>query len=562
MRDHIVFTKLFAFTNYLLIVKMKLDVNCMRYLTKDDYRVLTAVEMGMRNHEMVPVPLITSIAKLRHGGSYRILSTLLRHKLVAHTNTDYNGYRLSYLGFDILALRSLLSRGTIHSVGRQIGVGKESDIFEAQTEDGEEVVIKVHRLGRTSFRAVRKNRDYMQGKNKASWLFMSRLAALKEYSFMKALHAHGFPVPVPIDQSRHVVVMSRVSGSPMCQIKTGNMYGAESIFSICMSILKRLAEHGLVHCDFNEFNLMLDELGNVTLIDFPQMVSTEHANAPELFVRDVNCLKKFFAMKMRYVPPEDLTSMRLEDIVRGESVRIDDEVRASGFITAEEEAALAGYINVMERVSEGEAGEGEEEQEEEDSGDVYDEEALKQPDHVFRGGNVFGVLNNRNLKDAIESDLPQNLQDEVERDAEEAEEEGEFALSGSDISDDEEAEKGTGAEEGGREGGRGAEDRLKTAQEKLRRWVQVTGCVLMYLYGTHFSLLCCVGIYTSAARVRPVERRPATPRRSATSTARSTRAPARWMRGTGSGCLGVCVRWLLLILQGLYYGLACGCKYL
>ena len=52
------------------------------------------------------------------------------------------------------------------------------DIFEAQDENGNEIVLKVHRLGRTSFRAVRRQRDYMQGKSKASWLFMSRLAGL------------------------------------------------------------------------------------------------------------------------------------------------------------------------------------------------------------------------------------------------------------------------------------------------------------------------------------------------------------------------------------------------
>lgn len=356
---------------------MKLDVNCMRYLTKDDYRVLTAVEMGMRNHEMVPVQLITSIAKLRHGGSFRILSTLLRYKLVAHTNLDYNGYRLSYLGYDILALRSLLSRGVIQSVGSQIGVGKESDIFEAQNENGDEVVIKIHRLGRTSFRAVRKNRDYMNGKSKASWLFMSRLAALKEYSFMKALFAHGFPTPIPIDQNRHVVVMTKVSGSPMCQVKTGNMYGAESIFKICLSILKRLAEHGLIHCDFNEFNLMLDEHGNVTLIDFPQMVSTSHANAKELFDRDVNCLIKFFGMKMRYTPPDDIL-FRLEDIVRGD-VHIDEEVRASGF-TQEEDDALVGYILSQPVVNEGE----------QDSYD-RDEEEDEEEEEVM-GNNHQGLL--------------------------------------------------------------------------------------------------------------------------------------------------------------------------
>lgn len=33
---------------------MKLDVDVLRYLSKDDFKVLTAVETGMRNHEIVP----------------------------------------------------------------------------------------------------------------------------------------------------------------------------------------------------------------------------------------------------------------------------------------------------------------------------------------------------------------------------------------------------------------------------------------------------------------------------------------------------------------------------
>ena len=39
---------------------MKLDVQYMRYLTRDDFRVLTAVEMGMKNHDLVPADLIAS----------------------------------------------------------------------------------------------------------------------------------------------------------------------------------------------------------------------------------------------------------------------------------------------------------------------------------------------------------------------------------------------------------------------------------------------------------------------------------------------------------------------
>ena len=32
--------------------KMKLDVTALRYLSKEDFRVLTAVEMGMKNHQV------------------------------------------------------------------------------------------------------------------------------------------------------------------------------------------------------------------------------------------------------------------------------------------------------------------------------------------------------------------------------------------------------------------------------------------------------------------------------------------------------------------------------
>ena len=36
------------------------------------------------------------------------------------------GYRLTFAGYDYLALHALTSRGVLHSVGNQIGVGKES----------------------------------------------------------------------------------------------------------------------------------------------------------------------------------------------------------------------------------------------------------------------------------------------------------------------------------------------------------------------------------------------------------------------------------------------------
>ncbi|TYZ65178.1 hypothetical protein PybrP1_000528 [[Pythium] brassicae (nom. inval.)] len=307
---------------------MKLDATAMRYLTKEHFRVLTAIEMGMKNHEVVPVELITSIAKLRHGGVNKILSHLLRNTLIAHEGNAYDGFRLTHSGYDYLALKVFLERGHIAGLGRQIGVGKESDIFLAIQEDGTEVAIKFHRLGRTSFRAVKAKRDYLKDRKSASWFYMSRLSAMKEFAFLKALHDRGFPTPTPIDCNRHAICMSLVDGYPLSQVR--RLINSKDAYDTCMSIVVRLAECGLVHCDFNEFNIMISDEGKITMIDFPQMISTSHPNAVELFDRDVNGLVKFFSRLQggAYIPD---SVPKLDDIVADTESRLDDEVGASGF---------------------------------------------------------------------------------------------------------------------------------------------------------------------------------------------------------------------------------------
>jgi RIO-like serine/threonine protein kinase len=57
--------------------------------------------------------------------------------------------------------------------------------LQVTNDEGEVFALKLHRLGRTSFRAVKSKRDYLGGRSSFSWLYLSRLAALKEYAFMK-----------------------------------------------------------------------------------------------------------------------------------------------------------------------------------------------------------------------------------------------------------------------------------------------------------------------------------------------------------------------------------------
>ncbi|CAI0419219.1 unnamed protein product [Linum tenue] len=320
---------------------MKLDVEVLRYLSKDDFRVLTAVEMGMRNHEIVPAELISRIASLKHGGTYKVLKNLLKHKLVHHDSSKYDGFRLTYLGYDFLAIRTLVNRGVIVSVGRQIGVGKESDIFEVATEDGTVLAMKLHRLGRTSFRAVKSKRDYLRHRSSFSWLYLSRLAALKEFAFMKALEDHGFPVPKAVDCNRHCVIMSLVQGYSLVQVR--QLQNPEVVFETVLGLIVRLAEHGLIHCDFNEFNIMIDDDEKVTMIDFPQMVSVSHRNAQMFFDRDVGCIYKFFAKRYNLSFQDDADDNNSAQAETDEAGRpsFSSISKSSGFL--DKELAASGF---------------------------------------------------------------------------------------------------------------------------------------------------------------------------------------------------------------------------
>jgi len=325
---------------------MRLDTKAMRYLTAEDWRTLTAVETGSKNHEVVPTPLIGQISGLR-GGVHKSISALAKVGLIARLkNAKYDGYRLTYGGLDYLALNTYRKRKDVYSVGNQIGVGKESDIFVVADEKGVQRVLKIHRLGRISFRTVKANRDYLRNRSSGSWMYMSRLAALKEFAFMTALRDNGFPVPEPLSQSRHTIVMSLIDAFPMRQISS--VPDPAALYAELIAMILRLAQYGLIHGDFNEFNILIKEETNKNatedsktesitltpiLIDFPQMVSIDHVNAEYYFDRDVNCIKRFFERRFHFVSDEkgphfaDARKLVGKDGVE----RLDVSVEASGF---------------------------------------------------------------------------------------------------------------------------------------------------------------------------------------------------------------------------------------
>ncbi|VDK75791.1 unnamed protein product [Litomosoides sigmodontis] len=308
----------------------RMNVAVIRYMEQEHFRVLIAVEMGMRNHELVPLELIGSIARVHRGGVVRTLTDLVKHGTVAHERGKrYDGYRLTTLGYDILALKALNARQVVGAVGNQIGVGKESDVFVGGDPKLNDLVLKFHRLGRTSFRKLKEKRDYHKKRKSCSWLYLSSLAAAKEFAFLKALYGHNFPLPKPIDRCRHVVVMDLIIGTTLCNMQQVN--DAEELYEKLMNIIMRLARYGLIHGDFNEFNIMLTEEEEPILIDLPQMISIDHPNAQFYFERDVDCERNdpetlIRILRFNY---ESEIYPKFEAVTR--KYNLDVEVNASGF---------------------------------------------------------------------------------------------------------------------------------------------------------------------------------------------------------------------------------------
>ncbi|RJE23584.1 serine threonine-protein kinase RIO2 [Aspergillus sclerotialis] len=370
---------------------MRLDPKAIRYLTYEDFRVLSAVEAGSRNHEIVPTPLIAQLSGLRGGsGVHRCISNLAKANLIAKVqNAKYDGYRLTYGGYDYLALNAHQKNKCIYSVGNQIGVGKESDIVVVANHKGTQRILKIHRLGRISFRSVKNNRDYLRNRSTGSWMYMSRLAAMKEYAFMKALQENGFSVPEPIAQNRHTIVMGLIDAFPLRQIS--KVPDPAWLYSELMEMILQLARFGLIHGDFNEFNILIkeeedpkakgkapanaDDEGSENirlvpvLIDFPQMVSVDHPNAEMYFDRDVNCIKRYFQRKFHFVSdvPGPFFEEAKKRLRENTSKRLDVEVEASGF-SRKMARELDAYMKEVGAYPGGKADgeEGEEDEEEED----------------------------------------------------------------------------------------------------------------------------------------------------------------------------------------------------
>ncbi len=262
----------------------------------DEFLVLKAMASLISKYEYVPLEILEKKVKVPPKKLGR--SILRLGKINALIKGRGSSYKITFLGLDLLAIHSMMLKGIISAIGTQIGTGKESDIYNAVTLEGNSVAIKFYRIGRTSFQKVLRRRSYLV--DKMNWMVRSITAAEREFNALRILSEYTDYVPKVFGHSHHAVVMEYIVG-----IELQKYFSPSDPLGILRKILNVLRvayiKVKVVHGDLSEYNIIVSKQGNEEkpyIIDWPQYLYVDDPRHASLLERDIKYLINFF--KRRY----------------------------------------------------------------------------------------------------------------------------------------------------------------------------------------------------------------------------------------------------------------------
>ena len=201
------------------------------------------------------------------------------------------GYVLTREGVEIMALKDYVKKDLIFALGAIIAKGKESDVYEALTEEGTAYALKLYKIGRISFTSVRKKRVRESAEFK-SWMTANYDAAKREYHALRSLEGLGRTFPKAIAYSRSTVLLQELSGVRLSQRPyLEDPPGA--LRTIIESMRTAYVKAGLVNADLSEYNVLTDG-ASVWLIHWPHADGRGHPNSGEMLLHDTRTVTLFF----------------------------------------------------------------------------------------------------------------------------------------------------------------------------------------------------------------------------------------------------------------------------
>ena len=258
-------------------------------LNKSDFKILKVFASSLKNRQFLNLPTLSQYSNLSQSLIEHHLKRLVKFGLISKSNI---GYTLLVTGLDIYVLRILSNRNIITAIGPQIGIGKEAEVYLAHDSLEQDKILKMFRLGRSSFKQIKRKRDVNTGTN--SWLLLNIETAKKEYDILTYLKDSSTSFPSPLYRSFHCIVMEPIYGSRLSDIE--NLDYPELVLEKIISNMTIAYHKGYINGDLNEYNILVND-DNIFILDWPQAVRVDTTNADVMLTRDVKNVVKFFSRK-------------------------------------------------------------------------------------------------------------------------------------------------------------------------------------------------------------------------------------------------------------------------
>ncbi|HYC12055.1 MAG TPA: RIO1 family regulatory kinase/ATPase [Nitrososphaerales archaeon] len=265
----------------------------LKSLKDEEWKTLVGIERASSAHGTSDGGMISRLSRLPTERVSFALGQLEKKGLVRRRGLSFVLLRE---GVEAMALREYVKRDLVAALGAIIAKGKESDVYEAYTEEGGLYALKFFKLGRTSFTSVRKKR-FREGADMKSWIAVNYEAARREYSALKKLEGLAKTFPKAYSYSRSTVLLEQLSGFRLSE-RPELSDPRSTLLAVLESVRLAYVKAGLINADLSEYNILTDG-ASTWLIDWPQAVDRSHPNSPELLRHDVGAVVGFFGRAYR-----------------------------------------------------------------------------------------------------------------------------------------------------------------------------------------------------------------------------------------------------------------------
>lgn len=255
-----------------------------------DYKVLKTIYRESNNYEYIPYSMLIEKLGLLNRELDETLAKLYNLRLVSKQKISKEfGYRLTFAGLDILAIKKLYSDKILKRLGIVVGEGKESNVYFGYNFSDEVIIVKFHRVGKTSYKNIRKIRGITY---KKSWIEITVENAKREYEALKCISDNYGNVPKPYGYAYNAVVMEYIQGNELYRTELSD---PESVLQEILSTIRIAYNYceKTIHGDLSEYNVIIGEEGKAYVIDWPQWQKDNE----DLLLRDLTNILYYFNKK-------------------------------------------------------------------------------------------------------------------------------------------------------------------------------------------------------------------------------------------------------------------------